>query len=76
MIANHSTRKKCSITLTPSKKKTSLIPKCLMFWFLQSMHENSKRAPTEGETVSSSQNSMNALEQTKLEMERGTEDDK
>lgn len=47
-----------------------------MFWFLQSMHENSKRAPTEGETVSSSQNSMNALEQTKLEMERGTEDDK
>lgn len=47
-----------------------------MFWLLQSMHENSKRAPTEGETVSSSQNSMNALEQTKLEMERGTEDDK
>lgn len=34
------------------------------------------RTPVEREAVSSSQNAMNALEQKKLERERGTEEDK
>lgn len=34
------------------------------------------RTSVEREAVSSSQNSMNALEQKKLERERGTEEDK